>query len=93
MKTAEGDARHQVERRDLRMPHALAGDDLVPDDVSGSPEGAGVANEKAEVDVYGRVDGRPAEGEIAELYGTQLPQGIGQPEIASTGDGAWHLAA
>ena len=43
----------------------------------------GLLNQKAQVNVDGRVDDGMAEAEVAELDGAQLPERLREPEVAS----------
>ena len=79
MEPAERDARHPVERRDVRTAHALEAAHLVVHEASGPPEGARLADEQAEVDVDGRMEGAAAQREVAKLHCPQVPQGLGEP--------------
>src|SRR4030042_2484647 len=58
----EGDACHPVEGRNVRAPHALEAAYLTVHEARGSPQGAWLADERADVDVGGRGGGGAGQG-------------------------------
>ena len=82
MEAAERDAAHALEGLNLGVPHRLERLDVLMHYARAALQCAGAADQQAQVYIDGRVLGGAADREVTELDCSQVPEGLGEPEIS-----------